>query len=492
MSTKLHLPPPLKEAIKNDNLVIFVGAGLSCNFINKQQKRIGDWANLVDQLFKHLQDNGHDLSSIEQNEEAVKNIEPIDRLRKLASINTVSPSEIEDFAAEFYTLNEDVNDFSLHNKIMQITNKVITTNYDRAFEIANVDLDLKVAHKGKNSELVHLNIPDSFCVFKLHGCINDPDKMVIMPSQYEALYKNKDEDADAVRTSHFLECLVYTKQILFVGCGLGDPQINSFFNKVSKILGNYNRLKPYVITKEVLREDLDCLPIYINDYSEIENYIDMLLNYKKEFINSKNQEIINELRGSEDIVRKNAFRHAVEKHKKRLLIDALEWYEHLLLLSPKSYEAYSNMAVIYRDQEKNKQALECYQKALDINPQFTAAHFNMGNLYKQEDKNHAAIECYQKAIKFNSKLHQAYTNMGVCFINLKDYQQAISVLTKSLEIDEKEYRTYYILGIAYDETEDYRSAIRCYQKAMNLNPAFEDSFERLKRTKRILTYRERR
>ena len=55
----IEIPPGLREAIKVDELVLFVGAGLSWNFKNKKNETLEGWTKMASSITSYLCDNGH-------------------------------------------------------------------------------------------------------------------------------------------------------------------------------------------------------------------------------------------------------------------------------------------------------------------------------------------------------------------------------------------------------------------------------------------------
>ena len=54
---KYNFPPELLTAIEKENLIVFVGAGLSRELKNVNDQEIGNWDNLVLQILKNLKND---------------------------------------------------------------------------------------------------------------------------------------------------------------------------------------------------------------------------------------------------------------------------------------------------------------------------------------------------------------------------------------------------------------------------------------------------
>ena len=131
----INIPPGLKEAIEADDLVLFIGAGLSWNLKNTDNEPLEGWDKMVKSITSHLNEKGHITDKLKQSCDA---LEPIETL-KILEKKGVSKREIGGFVKHYFTLRGG-NNFSFHKKLFSLSTKIITTNYDRAFEKATPEL----------------------------------------------------------------------------------------------------------------------------------------------------------------------------------------------------------------------------------------------------------------------------------------------------------------------------------------------------------------
>ncbi|MDR6809664.1 NAD-dependent SIR2 family protein deacetylase [Dyadobacter sp. BE34] len=119
-----------------------------------------------------------------------------------------------------------------HQKVSQIPHfkTIITTNYDRLFETAY----------GENAQLIFSNehVPyidkDKVQVFKVHGDLTKPDSIILTTSDYNNFFKSGAEQ-NLVWT--VVKERVATKNILFIGYNLADPNVDVIFSKITDALG---------------------------------------------------------------------------------------------------------------------------------------------------------------------------------------------------------------------------------------------------------------
>ncbi|MFC2462192.1 MAG: SIR2 family protein [Porphyromonas endodontalis] len=312
----IEIPPGLREAIKADELVLFVGAGLSWNFKNKKNETLEGWTKMASSITSYLKEK-HRIT--EDVKESCDKKEPIDALKEIED-SGVNKRIVGEFVKDYFTLGEG-NDYSLHQNLFELSTKIITTNYDRAFEMAVPKLQEIKAYRGKNYELNRLK-KDPVFLFKLHGCIENVDSMVLFPSDYEKLYNSKGRDAE--HALYALRNHIFNKTFLFIGTGLSDPQINSFFEEIKRIQQIYNQ-EHYIITPDPLEKSLDFLTrIPIPSYEEIPGIIDQLLEIKRAQ-DEKNTPLNEQLKETEkrNEVLTKELEEVKDKNERNLLL--LEW-----------------------------------------------------------------------------------------------------------------------------------------------------------------------
>lgn len=521
----IEIPPGLREAIKADELVLFVGAGLSWNFKNKKNETLEGWTKMASSITSYLKEK-HRIT--EDVKESCDKKEPIDALKEIED-SGVNKRIVGEFVKDYFTLGEG-NDYSLHQNLFELSTKIITTNYDRAFEMAVPKLQEIKAYRGKNYELNRLK-KDPVFLFKLHGCIENVDSMVLFPSDYEKLYNSKGRDAE--HALYALRNHIFNKTFLFIGTGLSDPQINSFFEEIKRIQQIYNQ-EHYIITPDPLEKSLDFLTrIPIPSYEEIPGIIDQLLEIKRaqdekntplneqlKETEKRNEVLTKELEEVKDKNERNLlllewesnnrFNRGLRYHLAGEYLEALEEYKVATILNPRNSEAFCNWGTALSDLAKTKSggeaeedynnAFKKYQKAIDYKSDDYLTYNNWGNaLYalaktkfgnEAKDFYNEAISKYQWAIKYKLDYHEAYYNWGVALMELariksgseaeRLYNEAIAKYRRAIEYRSDNPEAYNNWGVALrdlaetksgSEAEDlYNEAINKYREAVKYRP----------------------
>jgi len=258
MKNIVEIPYELRKAIEGDNLMIFVGAGLS------KPLNLPDWNKLVNNVIDKTDNNKRHVLKEALNSGFFKPLEILEKLKD-------EPKAIYDYIYDNFKIT-DAQNLGVHKKLIALSGKIITTNYDNAFEIADKDIYSAVA----NSEFQIANLKDkSKYVFYLHGsCTNDESKCVVFEDDYDKLYK--EENAANLK----FKDIYSSRTLLFIGFSFTDPYIIKLFNYLNGIFKN--NIHHYILTtnpKDYERFEY-LKPISISDYIEIEPFVDECLKIK--------------------------------------------------------------------------------------------------------------------------------------------------------------------------------------------------------------------
>ncbi|PKF58038.1 hypothetical protein CW748_04335, partial [Alteromonadales bacterium alter-6D02] len=258
-----EVPGELRDAIENDKLVVFVGAGLSIN------SGLPGWGQIVSEL---LQENKDYINKADAFRAALESgiMSPLDILDKIEDSRKTVFSAFEKKLSE--TTPSD-----LHSAFGKISRRFVTTNFDKLIESsANIK---QIITPDSKFNLGKIDTEEEF-VLKLHGDIDRVDNCVVFSSQYEELYKNE-------QLSTFqLKKLFSSYTVLFVGFSFTDPYVTELFNFVTNLQEDLGPRHFFISNiQEDIRnvEDkkiraLECIDI--NDFSQLQPYVESLITIK--------------------------------------------------------------------------------------------------------------------------------------------------------------------------------------------------------------------
>lgn len=258
MQKQIHIPKSIIDMARDNKLIFFIGAGFSRDF------GFPDWNGLVELMLKQVIEDDPKyqpfLSLLE-----TKTMNALDILDNIQNEKRIIRDTIH---KEFKYENSKSHLLVKHKKLLNVSSKIITTNYDQLIEKAADGQIEKVVYT--NSHLMgRISNLDSF-IFKIHGDHEDADKCILLKSDYEKLY-NEDNAA----LSQFKN-IIANNTIVFIGFSLSDPYVSNLFNYINKIYDGYQE-RSYMLT--VNDEDFtkfNIKTLKLETYEEIVMFLDQL------------------------------------------------------------------------------------------------------------------------------------------------------------------------------------------------------------------------
>ncbi|WP_127495919.1 SIR2 family protein [Paenibacillus glycanilyticus] len=247
------------EAIKNDKLILFVGAGLSTPL------GFPNWNDLVIQVLNELvnEDKRYQILKDGLEQKMFQTLEVLDKIKhRRKEVYEVLDREID--------RSLDGLNLELHKKLGKISSKIITTNYDKVLENAT---RFKKVVFDNTFHIASLLEKDNY-LLKLHGCIENPEKCIFFQDDYDLLYT----DTAAIER---LKGLISDYTILFIGFSLSDEYVKKQFEYINKLYGRFSK-NHYIITTNNSFEETDGVrPIKISDWDQLDLYLDQLIEIKE-------------------------------------------------------------------------------------------------------------------------------------------------------------------------------------------------------------------
>lgn len=262
----INVPKNLEDAVCQDKLVVFVGAGLS------RSHGLPGWTEIV----RHaLSEKGEYIKKSQALISALDNevLTPLEVLDKVVD-------EKRYFFEAFEELLKKSNLSSdLHKLLGEVSRKFITTNYDKLIE-RNSNID-RVVTWDSNYNLSKIDTENEFVV-KLHGDIDAVDKCIIFSEQYKELYSSE-------KLANFQIKKIFSHYtVLFVGFSFSDPFVTALFDYMSDLMGGFGP-KHYFIS-DCNREINGVDVIDIGDYKNLRDFFLTLKSAKDNVRNFSNKE----------------------------------------------------------------------------------------------------------------------------------------------------------------------------------------------------------
>ena len=246
----------LEEAIKNDELIIFTGSGISIPL------GFPNWIKLISIIISELnqryQENNCPINfkyylNQGNNLDVFKVLKELERHCFKPEVKSILYDEI-------VKINFNNSELRHQEKIWTICDKIISTNYDKALE--EVKPERVKVFTSENVFQQNKILNSSPFLFKIHGDIDNPDSCILFETDYEKLYESDNP------TLSTLKNLLLNKTLLFLGFSMKDPYIEFQLRNIYKLYNGFNRNHFIVLTNPLEYNDLNLKPILIKDWDE--------------------------------------------------------------------------------------------------------------------------------------------------------------------------------------------------------------------------------
>lgn len=268
--------PDLINDLAEKRAAIFIGAGVSAGVKTIAGGRIKLWSTFLDDAANLLTDKKlktHAKQMI-KNQDYLMACEMISRGMGTDEWKKLLISEY----AQRGTPTE------LQKTLMQLNQRIVlTTNFDLYLESAWNDVNSDATH---HPQIVKSIGEDSFqafrdsqsYIFKIHGSIDDTDTMIFTKKDYS------DKAYGNWAYAKFIETVLLTHTVLFVGFSLNDPAIAQVIENYAHNIPN---ARPHYIflsgthTEKFVEINKELRRIFIIPYNKRDNHIELTELFKK-------------------------------------------------------------------------------------------------------------------------------------------------------------------------------------------------------------------
>lgn len=240
----------LAEIAKEDQLVLFIGAGSSAD------AGVPTWKQLLREVAEG-NGIGEDYLELLKDRDLRDWATLIDR--KLAVGKNIHELVAVELAQHQY--------YSLQHALLASlpSSEAVTTNFDQLFELASRvgDRDLSVLP-------IHPNRSTSAWLLKLHGSVEDPTKLVLTRSDYLNMPRNRGALMGLVQG------LLLTRHMLYVGYSLSDEDFHELVHEVRAAVGDGSGGRPATLIalatdetqRDLWRDELDIVSMGLKPADE--------------------------------------------------------------------------------------------------------------------------------------------------------------------------------------------------------------------------------
>ncbi|MDE0086878.1 MAG: tetratricopeptide repeat protein [Candidatus Poribacteria bacterium] len=164
---------------------------------------------------------------------------------------------------------------------------------------------------------------------------------------------------------------------------------------------------------------------------------------------------------------------------------AIECYDKVLELEPKSVEGFAHRAQVYRIKgDYNRAITEC-NTAISLNPDYALSYLIRGDACYDQLRGQGSfglpsllkiIEDYNKAIELKYDFAEAYRSRAMIYRMLNSDSEALEDLNKAIEFAPENANDYYNRGLTHRDNGDLNLAIDDLNKAIELKPDYANAY----------------
>lgn len=164
---------------------------------------------------------------------------------------------------------------------------------------------------------------------------------------------------------------------------------------------------------------------------------------------------------------------------------AAELYRKVLILYPKSSEAFNNLALIYSDMGFDKQALENFRKAIELDPESLLILKNFSDFLIKRKLYASAMPYCKKMLELSGDDVEARIMLGIIFAESGNFKEAEALFKEAQVLNPASFDALKNLGVLYANAGNLDRAISLWEKALALDPSNAEIINNLKEAERL-------
>ncbi len=161
----------------------------------------------------------------------------------------------------------------------------------------------------------------------------------------------------------------------------------------------------------------------------------------------------------------------IKKYESKNYKEVMKTCEKILKIDDKIPEVYNFYGLALQTQNKHGQAINYFNKTIILNPKDYSAFNNLANSYKALYSNDKAYENFQNCLKLNHKYFPALINFAILKKELNDYDGALELFQVALGIKPNTDQVKILFSIAelYEHKGNINKAKETIKKILKLD-----------------------
>lgn len=154
--------------------------------------------------------------------------------------------------------------------------------------------------------------------------------------------------------------------------------------------------------------------------------------------------------------------------------EAEKFLRMILNIKPGYVDAYNDLGIMLKVQNRPDEAIEVYQQALALDPDNAKLHNNLANIFKENGDFAPAESHYRHALRSDPSYVDAHRNLGMLYKEFHRYDDAESCYRNALAYDSLSIKTQANLSFLLLEQGRFEEGWKLYETRYDpqINPAF--------------------
>ena len=157
------------------------------------------------------------------------------------------------------------------------------------------------------------------------------------------------------------------------------------------------------------------------------------------------------------------------------LLEAEQCYQEAIKVKPGYADAYINLSIALRMQQRYEDAANMLEQAFQINPGDVYIHYNLGVLAKVQGRHELAISHFLKVLAMDANMLDAYYDLADTYLNKGDKASARALASRAAEKFPQEADLAILIANIDAEDKQYDLALENYYKVLQLKPGHADA-----------------
>lgn len=215
-------PQHLVDDLARRRAILFLGSGISANSVGAGGKRPPTWKQFLERALERCENPKKHISAL------------INRGEFLTACEIIKEKLDDEWTG---VLSREFTDpqyqpASVHDAIFRLDSRiVITQNFDKIYDTFALHKSTNTVHVKNydDSDVARFIREHRRIILKPHGTIDRPQRMIFTQEQYsKALF-------EYAEFYSLLDALTLTNTILFLGCGLSDPDFRMMLTRHARM-----------------------------------------------------------------------------------------------------------------------------------------------------------------------------------------------------------------------------------------------------------------